>query len=207
MEAINANNYGKYAGVRDASWDLLIAQRVAALPVGVMKIARRLGITVMSYTEAADLLKYCELTGHSTTNEGFSLYTDRWYILYYPKIEPVETTRYILARELGRILMGLPLVEQKVGYFTAYYSNELLSEQNENDATSFAVRILAPACVLAAIKCIEPYDIAELCGLPEHIAIERSDRLKELLKKDLFLKHQLEQKVFENFKQFIEENK
>ncbi len=197
--------YGQYKSLREGAWELLLTHQVRALPVSIMRIARNLGIEVSTYTEAAEILECCGLTEHATINDAISLYTQKWHILYSPDIKPVENTRFILARELSRILLGQQLEQKQILCFNIFYSNELLSPENEEQAAAFAVRVLAPSCVLWALDMTDASEIEKLCGLPHEISQTRANRLIELKEKNRFLTHPLERRLFEQFGQFIQE--
>lgn len=206
MEQAMSEDYRKYKEVREVAWKMLINHKISSLPVSVMKISKQLNITILSYTEASELIDICGLKDHSTVNDGFTVYTDRWYILFSPDIEPASVIRFILARELGRIILGHKMEHIKVGFFTAFYSNELLDVAAENDAVQFAVRLLSPACALKELNILEAQDIMQKCGLNEEQSIIRSRRMSELILKNRFLTHPLEIQVNEQFKPYYAQN-
>ncbi len=207
MDFTDNQFYGRYKGARDAAWQIQIKYKIDSLPVSVMKICKNIGIIVLSYTEAEDIINECDLADHASVNDGFVLYTDKWYILYSTEIIPKESTRFILARELARILLGQPLQQKKIGLFTAYYSNEHLNKEYEEEANLFASRLLSPAVILWALNILEPEKMVELCGLKPSEAQLRAKRMEELLKNNMFLKYSLEKAVFEQYSDYIENYK
>ena len=64
-----------------------------------------------------------------------------------------------------------------------------------------------PAIVLKEINCIEPQDIANICNVSLQSAVYRSERMKELLKRNKFNLSPLERQVYINFNDFIFKNK
>ena len=64
-----------------------------------------------------------------------------------------------------------------------------------------------PAIVLKEIKCITPQDISSICNVPLQSAEYRSKRLKELIQRNKFYTSHLEQQIYNNFKNFIENKK
>ena len=73
----------------------------------------------------------------------------------------------------------------------------------ENEANSFALRLLAPACVLWGLDLHEPRQIATICDISLQTAEIRAKRMKILYKRNKFLSSPLEKQVYENFKEFI----
>ena len=70
-------------------------------------------------------------------------------------------------------------------------------------ADIFALRLLAPACVLHALRADTPGKIAALCGLPPRAAGLRAQRMALLNKRDAFFSHPLERQVIAQFQPFI----
>lgn len=64
-----------------------------------------------------------------------------------------------------------------------------------------------PAIVLKEIKCITPQDISSICNVPLQSAEYRSKGLKELIQRNKFYTSHLEQQIYNNFKNFIENKK
>lgn len=98
--------------------------------------------------------------------------------------DPLPIQRYTIAHEIGHILLG--------------------ENSPEDAAERFAIGILAPACVLHALRVERAEDIAKLCNISITAASHRAERMKILNKRDKFLTHPLEEQVFEQFEQFIQ---
>ena len=71
------------------------------------------------------------------------------------------------------------------------------------DDVPFALRLLAPACVLHALRVDTPGKIAALCGLPPRAAGLRDQRMALLNERDAFFSHPLERQVIAQFQPFI----
>lgn len=64
-----------------------------------------------------------------------------------------------------------------------------------------------PAIVLKELNYITPQDIANICDVSLQSAEYRSKRLKELIERNKFYTSYLEQQVYINFKNFIQNQK
>lgn len=76
-------------------------------------------------------------------------------------------------------------------------------KDTEECMLSLTRRLLAPLCVLKKCKMYEPKEISKACDIPIDIAVQRANRLQKLLNANTFYYSELEQKVFNNFKNFI----
>ncbi|MCL2365114.1 MAG: ImmA/IrrE family metallo-endopeptidase [Defluviitaleaceae bacterium] len=185
--------YGKYKKVRNAAWQTLIDNEVAALPVDVVKIVNDNCITLLKNSDAKELRE-----GES----GVSIYDgSEWFIVYDDTL-PLERKRFTVAHELGHIFLGHPLI---AGFHRR--ANATTLPPTEKEANSFAIRLLSPACILWGLALHSSADIAAACELPDDMAKERAARMTELYKRGKFLTSPLEKRVFEQFKEYIEQNK
>lgn len=186
-------SYGLYKKVRDASWQILIDNRIDALPVDIIRIATNNEITVLKNSEANEL---------RDGEIGASIYDGNdWYIVYEDKIESIGRKRFTIAHELGHIFLGHPLI---AGYHARTININIPSTENEADI--FASRLLSPSCVLWGLNLHSAEKIAEVCKISLQSAQIRADRMRVLYKRDKFLISPLEQKVYEQFKEFINGN-
>lgn len=186
-------SYGLYKKVRDASWQILIDNRIDALPVDIIRIATNNEITVLKNSEANEL---------RDGEIGASIYDGNdWYIVYEDKIESIGRKRFTIAHELGHIFLGHPLI---AGYHARTININIPSTENEADI--FASRLLSPSCVLWGLNLHSAEEIAEVCKISLQSAQIRADRMRVLYKRDKFLISPLEQKVYEQFKEFINGN-
>ncbi len=69
----------------------------------------------------------------------------------------------------------------------------------------FAARLLAPACVLWGLRLHTWEEMADVCAISKPAAINRAARMEELYRRQKFLTSPLEQRVYEQFKPFIDE--
>ncbi len=186
--------YGLYKKVRDASWQALIDNNVVSLPVDVIKIANDNGIIILKNSEAQKL---------SPDETGISIYDgEQWFIIYDDTVANKGRKRFTIAHELGHIFLGHPLI---AGFHARTVGGKL--PPTENEANIFASRFLAPACALWGLGLRSAADIAKACEISMESAEIRAERMAELYKRQKFLTSPLEKKVYEQFKDFIEENR
>ena len=188
-------NYGKYKNLRDAAWLCLIEFEFNQLPIQVLDIARALGITVLKYSQVKkDKLKPKE--------SGTTVFIgDKIYIIYRDS-ESIQRCRFTIAHELGHILLGHKLTENR--YFRKF---DTTKPEIETEADMFASRLLAPACVLWGLNLHTADEIAKVCNISKKAAQARADRMATLYKRNKFLTSRLERAVFNNFRDFVNKNK
>lgn len=191
IELIKA--YGSYKTARDGAWQALIDFNVTALPVSVLTVADQAGISVLKDSDVREL---------RIGEVGASILDgDLWYIIYDDSVSK-DRIRFTIAHELGHIFLGHPLV---AGYHAR--TIDTCKPETETQADIFASRFLAPACVLWALDIHTTEDIMRACNISRQAAKIRAERMGILYERQKFLTSPLERKVYENFKEFIEQNK
>ena len=185
---MKVNEYMDYVKVRDFAWEILLREGVHELPVKTAALCRQMGVDV-KLSSTLD-------TGGKSTVIG-----DRALIVIKSDDIP-ERQRFSTMHELGHILLG------HVGKYEL-----VCREPSPNDnpietaANRFAVRILAPACVLWGCGVENADEIAELCRISASAARFRMERLRELYARGKFLTSTLERRVYEQFQPYIEAHK
>lgn len=187
-------NYGIYKNVRNASWQCLLDVGVNSLPVSVVQIAKYFDITIAKNT-VHDWLEPSQ-NGISFVDEN-----GKWTIIY-DDTDVLGKRRFTIAHEIGHILLGHPLRDGASHTKTIDKRRPLV----ESEADMFAVRILAPACVLWGLDLHTAEDIAVNCNLSFTAARSRAKRMEELYKRQRFLTHPLEKQLYARFSEFIEKN-
>lgn len=188
-----ANIYGVYKKVRNASWQALIDNSVDRLPVDLVQIVSNNGIKLLKNSQAHEL---------RSGEAGISIFDGKQWFIVYDDLLPLGRKRFTVAHELGHIFLGHPLV---AGYHARTTGEEL--PQTESEANVFASRFLAPACVLWGLNAHTAAEISRICEISAEAAGIRAKRMAELYKRNMFLTSQLEQRVFSQFKDFIEQNR
>lgn len=131
---------------------------------------------------------------------GISIYQpkkNRWIIVYDDALNLCEC-RWCVAHELGHIILGHDAKLQN-GIHTFYSVSQVL----ESEADQFALRILAPSCVLRGLNLHTSDEIAQACDIPARYAVKQTQRIAELQSKNKFLTNNFEKEVYKNFKDWI----
>ena len=194
-------NYEKYKNARNCAWQLLIDNKITQLPVKISNICQNLGIKIIPYSL---------WNIDNAKNDGYTRYVgDELCIFYDDKCSP-QRCRFTIAHELGHIILG----HVKKGFKTKVNREPSITDDPlETQANLVAIRILSPACVLWALHINSADDIARICDISLQSATFRLERLKLLYKreqdfirkynKSCFLMSDLEKKVYNQFKPFI----
>lgn len=184
--------YGKYKNIRNATWQILIDLKITTLPLSVNAIANQLGIKVIKNSNVHELKE--NERGKTILKNG------HWYIIF-DDTESVQVCRFTIAHEIGHIVLGHMMID-KIKYRTFGRCNE-----EEQAADMFAIRLLAPACVLWGLNIHSADDIARVCNISYTAAKNRAERMEVLYKRNMFLASSLERQVYEQFKEFIQNNR
>ena len=180
-------DYKLYQKTRDLAWEILLHERVCALPVDVVALCRSLGIRVGVYAEP-----------RPKVGDGFSTMIDGVPYICIEKGKPARRMRFTVAHEIGHILLG------HVGRFELV-NREPSPRDNplEQAANSFAARLLAPACVLWGCRVSSAAEIAALCDISDAAACYRWERMQILLKRGKFCTSPIERRVYHQFLDFV----
>ena len=188
--------YGRYRSYRDAAWYCLYDYEIDRLPVDVRGIAARAGIRVLA-DSAVHVLRPQE--------KGVAVWDGvRWSIVY-DDAQTVETCRYVIAHELGHIFMGHGMERGATDQTVAeQLARAERTPTHEREADHFAIRLLCPACMLWALDLHTAEEIAAVCLVPVTVAKPRARRMTTLYQRNCFLQSELERRVFERFKPYID---
>lgn len=183
--------YGIYASCRDAAWRCLTDFDVRTLPVKLKRAAERAGIRVVRDSKVHELRR---------GERGASIYlpSGEWVIVY-DDTQSTEESRMVIAHEFGHILLG-----HEYKYRDSRFVCEGRKLKSEREADMFAVRILAPACVLHELSVTDAETISKLCCIPRRTAAERARRMMLLESRNAYYKSELERKVRDSFAEYIE---
>lgn len=181
--------YGKYKGLRDAAWQTLLDFNITSLPVNVLLIAKTAKIRVLKNSQIGML---------SDNQCGLSILDGKQWFIIYDDMMSVERKRFTVAHELGHIFLGHALKE---GFHARQFEGR--HPEDEQEANMYAIRLLAPACVLWGLNLHTAEEIAEVCVISHTSASWRAKRMEELYRRNKFLTSPLERKVFRQFEEFI----
>lgn len=186
-------NYNDYKISRNLAWEIILNENIAALPVNMTLLCKSIGIRLQPYDGHADRV---DEDGEST------IMPDGVPLIVYNSQKPRPRKRFTVAHELGHILLGHVGKYQLVNREPSPNDNSI-----EQAANVFASRLLAPACVLWALKAQTPVKIAELCDISLQAAEFRAARMALLCQRDKFLISPVERQVYIQFRPFIESRK
>ncbi len=185
--------YGLYASCRNAAWRCHIDFDIRSLPVKLTAIAKRAGIFIHKNAGLGELRE---------KEFGASIYAGgRWHIVYDDRLSNDEA-RMVLAHELAHIFLG-----HEYKYTEHRFGDGGMKHRFELEADMFAIRLLAPACVLHELSVIDADGIERLCEIPPRIARQRAARMEVLEKRGAFYKSADERAVLELFFEYISEHK
>ena len=200
-------------------WDILLGISAKALPVSVRDICNYLKIRTLSYRNATEFVSDNGLSEYMK-NDAFSFKSGSSFTLLYDESLPEDELRTAILHEVAHIVSGHCDTENDSfdGRCTTY--NKVKGkecDEVEDAAYAFTTKLLAPACVLWALKIKNYKEIEDLCKIPRKFARLRADRMEELYKREkhllakegktCFLRSKHEAAVYENFKPFIEKIK
>ena len=171
--------YGLYKNLRDAAWKCLADFKIDSLPVDVLKITRAAGIRVIKNSDVSDLLP---------GERGKAYYNGvNWFIIY-DDTQSIELSRFTIAHELGHIFLGHALTYAQYSNIQEFGEKPKAEEQ----ADSFAIRLLCPACVLMSLELYDAESIAKYCKVPLSHAKNRAKRMHTLRRRNMFFTDPME---------------
>ena len=175
-------SYNNYKNARDAAWQCLIDNNISSLP---------LKLSIICHNHNIDIIKNSDLDINSkarlTQNQrGKCVSVDGQFYIIIDDTDILPAQRYTIAHELGHLI---------------------IPTSDEYEAERFAIGILAPACVLWGCNIHSAEDIAKMCNISQASAKIRAERMEILYKRNKFLTSPLERQVFDNFSEFIKNNR
>ena len=200
-----------YKEARDRAWEYLIRHRARSLPIDVLAFCKKDGITVLPYSarEARQLAAILRAEDLMRRTDGFAVSVGKETVIFYDDACTPQRQRFTIAHEIGHIMLG------DVGPVPTQRNAEPSAKDDpkEQAANVFASRILAPACVLWALKVQDAEQLAELCDISITAARYRCARMSLLYErekdfmarygKSCFLMSSLERKVYKRFRRYI----
>jgi len=195
------STYGQYQNARDAAWRALLELPEKKLPVDVDALAKKLGVEIHPFPGKEQVLLH-NLVNRAAGGPCVSLRIRRaWHIFVRPKSLDESHRRFAIAHELGHLLLTheTETLAPGVRCFAARENvGDVLDDPQELEdytADMFAIRLLAPACLLHEMHVDSSGEIVRLCGLPPHAASIRAERMQLLNERDAYYTHILETKV------------
>lgn len=194
-------NYQNYQYARDAAWKMLIDCQITSLPVDIASICSMQGHVLRDYRNGEKAIVALGLSKQMEAVDGFTFYGRGTYYIFYNNQCSPGRQRFTIGHELGHVALGHMLD----GQFTTMNREPAIGDApEETQANQFAARILAPACVLHALKVRNAEEIARLCGISRQAAEFRLARLRVLEQRGKYFTSPLERQVYEQFIPFLE---
>ena len=186
--------YGLYKNIRDSVWRCLLDFEIDSFPVDILKITRAVGIRVVKNSSVGDLMP---------TEDAKSYFNGHCWIVIYNDKNPVEVSRFAIAHELGHFFLGHDLTHTRYQNVQKFGTKA----KAETQADMFALRLLAPACIIKELDLHTAEEISKSCGIPLSAAKERAKRMKTVYEKDMFFTNPLEKAVYDNFYSYLKKAK
>ena len=195
------STYGQYQDARDAAWRALLELPEKKLPVDVDALAKKLGVEIHPFPGKEQALLH-NLVSRAAGGPCVSLRIRRaWHIFVRPKAFDESHRRFAIAHELGHLVL-LHETESLAPGVRCFAARENIGDVMEDTqeletytADLFAIRLLAPACLLHEMHIDSSGEIIRVCGLPPHAAVIRAERMQLLNERDVYYTHILETKV------------
>lgn len=211
-------SYYHYCLNRDAAWDIHLDLDITRLPVNMFEVCDKLGIIVRSYSQMISVIPEIEKKLKQEVH-AYTRYVNSLPAIFYNEQKDIDMIHTMLAHELGHLVAGhISGGCNKTGNSLAeIYKNRPYSSHEEEQADQFAMRLLAPACVLWGVGVKKPEDIKQIAGLPMFEAEKRAKRMRVLYKREqkflsegknsCFLMSDKESMLFSRYINFINECK
>ncbi len=186
--------YAIYKNIRNSTWQCLLDFQINSLPVDVLKIATMAGVHVIKNSLIRDL---------RPGEYGKAYFNGQKWIVIYDDTKPTVVSRFTLAHELGHIFLGHHLAYIKYAEIRQFHK----IPKSEQQADTFAQRLLCPACILWGLNLHTPTEISQYCRVSTDVANIRAKRMESLYQKNKFLTNKLEQELYQNFLPYLKNQK
>lgn len=194
-------NYDDYKRARDLSWRVLLDTGTRELPVKVSRICGAYSVTLRSYEAGESLIQALGLSAQCEISDGFTVRSGGQYLAFYNGSQTPGRVRFTIAHELGHVLLG----HLGDGEHTVYNREPSPEDApEEHMANVFASRLLAPACVLHALRAVTPEQIAAACDISLAAARFRAGRMGVLEQRGKYGASPLERQVLAQFQTYID---
>ena len=206
------DNYRRYQEARDTAWRALLRLENKRLPVDPEALARQVGLDPSPYPQSDREPRLYALTQKAGGGACVSLrIRGKWHLFLRESAGDDPARRFMIAHELGHLLLRHKTYVLSPGVL-AFRGGENAGDLIENpesaddrDADIFAIRLLAPACLLHEMHVDTAGGIRRLCGLPPRAAAMRAERMELLSERDAFYTHALERQVRAAFLPYLRE--
>ncbi len=204
-----SSTYRQYQEARDTAWRALLRLENKRLPVEPEELAALLGVEIHPFPDPKENNRLWTLT-NQVRGVGVSLRVEgAWHMFVRDDVLDAAQRRFAVAHELGHLLLGAKTKALAPGvrcFESGDNQGDLMEDPQEAAdyaADIFAIRLLAPACLLHELGVDDVGGIMALCGLPPKAAALRAERMKLLNQRNAFYSNPLERQVRDAFRPFL----
>ncbi|MDR1065951.1 MAG: ImmA/IrrE family metallo-endopeptidase [Clostridiales bacterium] len=155
----------------------LMDSGVRSLPIKADKLSsKRLKWHYATYSEGYEFIKSVNYERFCEDHPAFSMRLENgYYIIFYNGFLPFSHINYILAHEIGHILLGHCLPDSQsydanaLNEYPDNAANSAFMDEFEREADMFASHILAPLCILSATRVFTPEGIETETAIPARL--------------------------------------
>ena len=203
------STYRRYQDARDTAWRALLQLERKRLPVDAEALARQAGVEIHAFPgKGEERLRRLVLMAGDGPCVSLRI-RGQWHIFLREDRLDDSRRRFSVAHELGHLFLGHATRRLAPGV-RAFESRDnpgdLLEDPESLEdyaADIFAIRLLAPACLLHEMRVDQAGNIRTLCGLPPRAAALRAERMALLNQRDAFYNHPLERQVRDQFLSYL----
>ncbi len=204
-----SSTYRQYQEARDTAWRALLRMREKRLPVDSEALAGLLGVEIHPFPDKQENGRLWTLA-NQVRGVCVSLRVQgAWHMFVRDGSLDDAQRRFAVAHELGHLLLGAKTRSLAPGvrcFDSGDNQGDLIEEPQETAdyaADIFAIRLLAPACLLHELGVNTPGGIMVLCGLPPRAAGLRAERMVLLNQRNVFYTNPLERQVRDAFRPWL----
>lgn len=204
-----SSTYRQYQEARDTAWRALLRMREKRLPVDPEALAVLLGVEIHPFPDPKENGRLWTLANQVRGVCVSLRVRGAWHMFAREGALDDSRRRFAVAHELGHLLLGTKTRSLAPGvrcFDSGDNQGDLIEDpQNMTDyaADIFAIRLLAPACLLHEMGVDTPGGIMALCGLPPRAAALRAERMALLNRRNVFYTNPLERQVRDAFQPYL----
>ena len=203
------STYRQYQEARDTAWRALLRMPEKRLPVDSEALAGLLGVEIHPFPDRQENGRLWTLA-NQVRGVCVSLRVQgAWHIFVRDEALDDAQRRFAVAHELGHLLLGAKTRSLAPGvrcFDSEDNQGDLIEDSQETAdyaADIFAIRLLAPACLLHELDVDTSGGIMALCGLPPRAAALRAERMALLTQRNVFYTNPLERQVRDAFRPWL----
>ena len=204
-----SSTYRQYQKARDTAWRALLRLTNKRLPVEPEELAALLGAEIHPFPDPKENNRLWTLA-NQVRGVCVSLRVQgAWHMFVRDGVLDAAQRRFAVAHELGHLLLGAKTEALAPGVYcfeSGDNQGDLIEDPREAAdyaADIFAIRLLAPACLLHELGVDTVGGIMALCGLPPRAAALRAERMELLNRRNVFYANPLERQVRDAFRPFL----